>query len=141
MAFVNEFAPKEDLEKYGFTELQKSKRIPSGWDAWTIDRGQGVILMLVGRGHELETSNLLHFLLYRNGEVTYHWLSLDIDHSTRTLIWTLSRVTAPNYESEEEKQTFEARYTDLKDALHIYKARGCYESASNVYENVTFTNI
>lgn len=141
MAFVNEFASKEDLEKYGITELQKSHHVPSGWDAWTIDRERNIILMLVGQGGKDGPENRQRFLLSRNGKVTYHTLRQDIDRSNEVIRWTLSRVTEPNYSSEEEHLHFEALYADLKDALRTYKVWGCYETSYDAYETVEFTNI
>ena len=96
--------------------------------------------MLVGRGREWD-GNRLHFLLSRNGEVTYHWMDLDFDNKTRTIIWTRPTVGELNFGSEEERQYFEARCVDLKDALRTYKAGGCYETPLNAYETVVFENI
>ena len=140
MAFVNEFASKDDLERYGITELLKSGRVPEWQDAWTIDREIEMILMHVASGHELDTMNDHQFMISRNGQISYLWLVQDFDPDNRSIIWTLARFGEPEYSSEEECLRFDALYADLKDALRTYKAAGCYHTETNTYENVVFTN-
>ncbi len=140
MAFVNEFALKDDLERYGITELHKSGRVPEWQDAWTIDREREVVLMHVASGHELDTMNFHQFMISRNGQVSYFWLAQDFDSNNRSIIWTLERFREPDYISEEERLRFESLYIDLKDALRTYKGAGCYHTETNTYENVVFRN-
>ena len=51
MAFVNEYTPAEDIEKYGLEEIDK-KFVVGGTNSsqWTIDRGRDIYLRCVARG-------------------------------------------------------------------------------------------
>lgn len=137
MAFMNEYASKEDIAKYHLDELQREHHLANPALGWTVDRERGVFLMYGGYDRESPVPRY-HFMLWRQGEVTFHWLVLDWDTPTRTLSWQYSRAFAPSYRSEEERIRWMEIKSDLKDALRTYKANGIVESKYNDYENVVF---
>lgn len=141
MTFVNEFASKEDLEKYGITELQKTHHVPSGWDEWTIDRERNIVLMLVGQGSKEGPDNGMSFLLLRNGDAQFYDLTLETDLEKKVLRWSIRRWRGqePKYANDEERRYYEVLHEDLKDALRAYKGSGPYPSRYNEFEN-EFTN-
>lgn len=137
MAFVNEYASKEDIAKYRLDELQREHHMANPALGWTVDRERNVFLMYAGYDRTARAAHD-HFMLWRQGEITFHWLEFNRDPETRTISWKYLRAFAPSYRSDESRLKWMEIYSDLKDALRTYKAMGIVESKYNDYENVVF---
>jgi hypothetical protein len=124
MAFITEYASKEDIEKYHLDELQKKYHLANPGLDWTYDKEKNVFLMLSknGRGDE---SNIKIFLFFWKGEIYSYSFSMAYEKKTRTITWTMQRVGGePIFESDEVRQKYEAIYADLKNALKSYGFAG-----------------
>lgn len=138
MAFVNEYASKEDVAKYRLDEMQRKHCDANPLYNWTIDRERDVFLMYATAGSY--GGGGLQYMLSRLGKLTFHWLSFHADTETRTITWTYLRVAAPKILSEEVQREVDATYADLKAALRTYKATGALKNEYNNYETVVFVD-
>ena len=87
MAFVNEYASDEDIEKYGleaiwrrFNPNRMGPMFQNGPPAWTIDRERDAFLMIVGRGTR-EAGNLLLGVLCVKGQLARYHLFVNAETS------------------------------------------------------------
>jgi len=107
MAFVNEYASDEDIEKYGLREiwdkyhpLRKGRYFGGNRPDWTIDREQNIFLMQVGQGRG-EAGNKVKFLLWANGQHIVAWLEVvggesdDLNNGPFKRVWDLSKLEVP----------------------------------------------
>jgi hypothetical protein len=126
MAFINEFIPEEDVEKYGIEEVNK-KYIVGGTNSgqWTIDRERNIYLRCVARGRE-EFRNESTWTLYWKGElISIELHLLDAGGSRGKSGWAHWKVHGiyipPHLEGRRNDIL-----ADLKNALTAYKGGGVY---------------
>lgn len=123
MAFVNEFASQEDVEKYGLKQLCDKYRIYCGdrFD-WTIDKDRDMYLMWVGSGRE-DTVCQHDFVFYWNQtliEARFFVKGESPRNRSGWKHWSLLRLFVPE---NLESQRF-AIIEDLKQALAAYRDNG-----------------
>lgn len=133
MAFVNEFIPAEDVERFGLNEIDKHF-VVGGTNArdWTIDRERDVYLRNVanGGGNEPEIANKTTWTLYWKGDL----LTLRLDFIASTgkegepgwSHWKLMRINGssglPAHLQPEQAKILEA----ITEALVAYRGGGVY---------------
>lgn len=129
MAFVNEFIPKEDLEKYGIEEIDK-QFIVGGTHArdWTIDRERNMYLRRVARGRE-ELRNLSTWTFLWNDKLLLVELeTLKVEGQRGEHITIRQRLVSlglpPSMEVDRDTVI-----RDLKDALTAHKGSGMQSTA------------
>ncbi len=141
MAFITEYASKEDIEKYHLDELQKKYHLHNALFDWTHNEEKDVFLMLSrnGRGDE---SNVTSFLLYWKGEILFYTFSIFFEREAGTLIWKMHTFgdSKPEYKSEEDRQKWEAIHADLREALRSYGLAGSLIPDNEGFNNARFVN-
>lgn len=143
MAFVNEFVPPEDAEKYRLAEIDK-RFVVGGTHArdWTIDRERDVYLRNVahGGGAEPEIRNQTEWTLYWHGDQLVLRLDLlegrgehgELGWSHWRLVWVCGTSGLPAHLKSQRTQILDT----LKEALTVYQGAGVY---SGVYASYSVT--
>lgn len=122
MAFVNEFASEEDVEKYGLKQLCDKYLIYRSKYNWTIDKERDMYLMWIRSGRE-DYANEYDFLFYWNQTPIDVRLSVNgesIRDGKGWTHWSLLRLFIP--ENLEALRT--AIIEDLKQALTAFRDWG-----------------
>jgi len=143
MAFVNEYIPKADMEKFQIKEIDQRVGINrrTNSDSWTIDRERGIYLRCVARGRE-EFARESAWTFFWNGQLI--WVELEIldgSSSGRNAPgWSRKRVTklclmggSSNHLPADQAAQRDEILNDLREALLAYKDGGVY-SATTTYE-------
>ena len=140
MAFVNEYIPAADMEKYQIKEIDKRVSLHGRTHAkdWTIDRDRNMYLRNVKNG-TFEFSYQSAWTFFWHGELL--WVELEIlgTSSGRNVpSWGRKRVTLlcvmgagsnhlPSHLEPQKAQILK----DLEEALLAYKDGGVYASATS----------
>jgi hypothetical protein len=145
MAFVNEYASDEDIEKYGLKEIwdkyypfRKGKYFGGNRPAWTIDRERNAFLMVVARGTG-EEGNQVSFLLWWDGAHVVARMkqkggSADLEEVPFYRIWHLVKLATPSDLPISREDILDA----LKDALTVYGYWGVQEQVPNTIVKFSF---
>ncbi|MDO5611033.1 MAG: hypothetical protein Q4G62_09750 [Pseudomonadota bacterium] len=132
MAFVNEFIPAEDVEKYRLKEIDKHF-IVGGTNArdWTIDRERDIYLRNVANGREDWRNQTEWTFYWRGDELT---LRLDLmggrggrgepGWSHWKLVWLNGSYGLPEHLKAHKEEVLET----LEEALLAYKDFGVFSS-------------
>ena len=137
MAFVNEFIPDEDVEKYHLKEIDKHFHPGTRARDWTIDRERDIYLRNVdiGGGPDPEGRNELIWTFYWKGDP----LTVRLDSITGggergkpgwshwRMVWLNGSNGLPAHLKAHKGQILET----LKDALLAYKDGGVYSSCTS----------
>lgn len=135
MAFMNEFIPAGDVDKYGLKAIDE-RFIANGTNSrqWTIDRDRDIYLRNVerGGGNEPELRNRTTWTFYWHG--TPLTLRLDLltgaggrgepGWSHWKLVWVNGSNGLPEHLKAKKEQILE----NLKEALTAYKDFGVYSA-------------
>lgn len=135
MAFVNEFIPPEDVEKYHLAEIDK-RFVVGGTNArdWTIDRERDIYLRNVanGGGGDPDIRNQTTWTLYWRGDLLVLRLDLLDGHGGRGepgwSHWLLVRLRGSSGLPAHLKAQKEQILDILKEALVAYKDFGVYST-------------
>jgi hypothetical protein len=140
MAFVNEFIPPEDVEKYQLAEIDK-RFVVGGTSSrqWTIDRRRDVYLRNVARGGggDPDIRNQTEWTLYWHGDLLVLRLDLlegrgqqgEPGWSHWRLVWFCGTSGLPAHLKSQKTQILDA----LKEALTAYQGAGVYSGAYTSY--------
>jgi hypothetical protein len=144
MAFVNEYATDEDIEKYDlygiwdkFHPLRKGKYYIGQRPSFTIDREKNIFLLKVGSGGREEPSILKFLPRIDNKGVVIELekakgSSGNLHDNPFIIIWDLMK-----YDSQSDiKYSKEEILKILKEALSVYGLLGVYKQAPNM--NIEF---
>jgi hypothetical protein len=144
MAFINEFTPPEDIEKYRFAEIDEHF-VMGGTSSrqWTIDRDRDIYLrnVALGAGSEIEVRNQLKWTFYWKGyELSMRLDLLDSSGKRGGPGWAHWRLVSVwldggNGLPEPLKPHRREILADLKEGLIAYKDGGVYSSQTDF--NVT----
>lgn len=140
MAFVNEFIPPEDVEKYGLKAID-AKFVMGCTNArdWTINRERDIYLRNVanGGGPDPDSRNQTKWTFYWRG--TPLFLRLDLmgggggrgepGWSHWKLVWLNGSNGLPKHLKPHKAQILE----ELKEALTAYKDFGAYSSNTDYH--------
>ncbi|MEW8693466.1 MAG: hypothetical protein AB2535_20725 [Candidatus Thiodiazotropha endolucinida] len=146
MAFVNEFASDEDIEKYDlngiwdqYHPLRKGKYYLGQRPWFTIDRDQNIFFMVLGSGRE-EQCNRKKILLWIDGYQVVVEIELAKGSSPNTndqpfkRIWGLIGVHPQEGVSKTQKEIINI----LKEALIVYGYFGVHHQVSNTIVKFNF---
>ena len=138
MAFVNEYASDEDIEKYKLNKIwdryfihEKGKYFRGSKPSFTIDREKEIFLMVLGGG-AVEAGYQYKFLLCINGIELLAYVnklggSADLSESPYRIVWSLVKVDKPSEIGISESDIFEI----IKEALIVYGYRGAKKQLPN----------
>jgi hypothetical protein len=146
MAFVNEYASDEDVEKYGLKEIWDKYHTHSKGDyfsgykpTFTIDRERNIFLLALGQASGAD-GNRTMFLMWWSGNEIRVDLELTAGSSRKTneqpffRVWELAYIRVP--------QGFEAPETEvieiLKEAVQSYGYRGMAKQIPNTIVKFSF---
>jgi hypothetical protein len=132
MAFVNEYASDEDVEKYGLKEiwdkyhpLRRGDYFYGRKPEWTVNREANAFLIVLGIGHG-EEGNRIDFLLWQDGiEVKAHLELLDDSSGDLNAVpfrrvWGLTKLSFSDCSKIPKSDITET----LRQALTTYGYRG-----------------
>jgi hypothetical protein len=132
MAFVNEYASDEDIEKYGLKEIwdryfpnRKNEWLTGGRPALTIDHDRNTFLLPIGQGSS-GSGNRTMFLLYFDGHNIRADLELTKNSSKKVSErpffrdWNLAYLNLPGNIEHRREEIVDV----LKDAVVSYGYRG-----------------
>lgn len=130
MAFVNEYIPEADIEKYGIKEINK-KFVVGGTNArdWTVDRVRDMYLRNVANGRE-EFRHQSTWTFYWHGELMR--VDLDIVEAggkRGEACWSHKKIRGIQIPQHLEDRRSEI-LSDLKEALTAYKDGGVFATAT-----------
>lgn len=137
MAFVNEYIPKEDFEKYNFDEL--NKRPSKGGDFsrdWTIDREADVWLrkFYTESDHTDPTGGYTGIsawdFFWKGTLITLEVMMLEVGGNRRQHCWSRKRLQKINIPSELENKRPKI-LKDLEAAFLAYKDGGVLASSTS----------
>ncbi|AWV07558.1 hypothetical protein [Marilutibacter maris] len=137
MAFVNEFIPEADVEKYGLKEIDQHFII-GGTNArdWTIDRERDIYLRNVANGREEFRSQTEWTFYWHGAELTLRLYLLEGKGGRGEAGWShwkLAMLNGTNGLPEHLKAQKAQILRDLKDALIAYRGAGVYSAAYSDY--------
>ena len=140
MAFVNEYIPAADMEKYQIKEIDQ--RVPihgrTHSDSWTIDRDRNMYIRNVKNG-TYEFSYQSAWTFFWHDELLWVELEiLDTSHGQNVPGWGKKRITMlrlmdgdsshlPDRLEPQKAQILK----DLEEALLAYKSGGVYSTATS----------
>lgn len=130
MAFVNEYIPEADIEKYGIKEINK-RFVVGGTNArdWTIDRERGMYLRNVANGRE-EFRHQSTWTFYWHGELLIVKLDMVKAGGKRgEACWAHKKIRGIELPQQLEGKRAEI-LNDLKEALTAYKDGGVFATAT-----------
>ena len=146
MAFVNEYASDEDIEKYDlngiwdkYHPLRKGRYYLGNRPDWTIDRDQNVFLMAIEQGRQ-EHGNRTTFLLWWDGAHIVANLDLikgssgNFDEVPFRIVWALVSMKEPEGFTGRREETVSV----LKEALTIYGYWGAQKQIPNTVVEFDF---
>jgi hypothetical protein len=141
MAFINEFVPAEDIEKYDLNGIwdkyhpaSKGKYYLGFPPAWTIDRDRNVFLLSIPElARDREEASVHQYLLWWHGaHVTFEITSLPgssamLSDSPFKKIWKLVSLYLPEGFDVPREEVIGV----LKEALTAYGYRGIHRQIPN----------
>jgi hypothetical protein len=146
MAFVNEYVPEADIEKYDlkgiwdeFHPLRKGQYFKGNRPNWTMDRESEVFLMSIGIGRG-EHGNRTKFLFWWRGANVVADLDLvegssgDLNASPFMRVWDLVRLELPSQLKGDEVVIRKK----LKEALRAYGYWGIRSQRPNTVVEFKF---
>jgi hypothetical protein len=130
MAFVNEYIPAEDFDKYGLAEID-SKFLATGVKSrtWTIDRDREIYLRHVAAGRD-ELSGVSTWNLYWKGNLLW-FKQQGLAHrgSPGTPCWAHIKVS--KFDIPEPLRIHRDEiYQDLRDAFMAYRDGGVFATST-----------
>ena len=150
MAFVNEYIPEEDIEKYGIEEI--NRRCLKGYykggegEFWCVDRKRDLYLRWISHGREERQDYYKYHFFWHDHlfQVDLIKLSVTVQGSKRHLLWGLEKIGVPSWGvhiKDDESIQNSAAYkclqedrkeivTDLKEALKVHGIMGILLNAS-----------
>ena len=146
MAFVNEYASDEDVEKYGLKEiwdkyhpLRRGDYFYGRKPEWTVDKEENAFLTVLRIGHG-EYGNHIDFLLWKDGLEVRAGLEL-LDDSSGNLnavpfrrVWGLTNLKCENCSNFSESEIIKI----LREALTAYGYRGVRNQRPNTIVEFKF---
>lgn len=127
MAFVNEYIPEADSEKYGIKEI--NKRFLSTGTSWTIDRERDIYLRNVAHGRE-EFRHQSTWTFYWHGELLVVKLDMVKAGGKRgEACWAHKKIRGIELPQHLEGKRAEI-LNDLREALTAYKDGGVFATAT-----------
>ncbi|MCG8066907.1 MAG: hypothetical protein JAY84_03525 [Candidatus Thiodiazotropha taylori] len=139
MAFVNDYATDEEIEKYDlygiwdrFHPLRKGKYYIGQRPNFTIDREKNIFLLKVGSGGR-ENSSILKFLLWIDHKDVVIDLekakgsSENVQDNPYIIIWDIVKY----YAQSDIQYSKDEILLLLKDALNVYGLLGVYRQVPN----------
>ena len=138
MAFVNEFIPPEDVEKYGIKAIDE-KFVVGRTRArdWTIDRDRDIYLrnVAMGAGADPDFRNQTTWTFYWHGDLLYLRLDLLEGRGERGgpgwSHWKLIRINGSNGLPAHLKSDGAEILEDLTEAMNAYRDFGVYSSSTD----------
>lgn len=134
MAFINEFIPEADVEKYGIKEINFHFNKSSFKPGWTIDRERDIYLRKLLQGRD-EFSNQQSYHLYWKGTLIYLNVAIQgkkSDESTGEFDYKLLEIEIPDAITSNRDEILR----DLKAALTESSGGGVYRTIASC--NATF---
>lgn len=130
MAFIVEYVPEADIEKYGLRALNEKAWQGDGGYQWVIDRERDIYLRYMGRGDREEEPYRVNFDFYWKGTVL--WIAFEkrvhevpgVKCETNWEFWGWQ--IPPELMPERE-----AILAALKEALVAYKDNGMFAGDTN----------
>jgi hypothetical protein len=163
MAFVNEYIPKEDFEKYGIHEIDRQAPARSNNRRdWTIDRERDIYLRQVSTGSfDDEETHISWWTFYWKGTLLWFRreplgtsvMGADGMRHASSRIYFLNVPEAPETprqeiisimrsQKSELPESLEAQrpeiYQDLRDAFNIYGGGGVYYANTDYVHDLEF---
>ena len=141
MAFVNEYIPEEDFEKYEIREIDRQAPATIIWRRdWTIDRERDIYLRQVSRGYfDADETHISWWTFYWKG--TLLWFRLEPfgeivrgEDGLRHGSYWIKEFTLP--ESLQDQR--QAIYQDLRDAFNIYGGGGVLSASTDYVYDLEF---
>lgn len=144
MAFVNEFIPKEDFEKFGLKKIDNSLPPPGipalsvSSEQWTVDRVRDMYLRQVTSGRFLEDSHLHGWTLYWRGHLLWFLregiASKGVPQGPR---WEHSRISKLKL-PEPLVAMREDILADLREAFLVRAGGGVFSTATEFSQQIDF---
>jgi hypothetical protein len=138
MAFVNEYIPEADLEKYGIEEID-GKFLATGTKSrtWTVDRDRNIYLRCVAQGRD-ELSRISTWTFYWKGELLWFKREgIGVEKKSDGLRHAHSRITDFTLPERLEPHRQEI-YQDLRDAFHTYGGGGVFSTSTDYVHDLEF---
>lgn len=130
MAFVNEYIPEADFEKYGLKEID-AKFLATGVKSrdWTIDRKRNIYMRQVTTYRE-DMENVTKWNFFWNGELLWFEKKvLEASGGRRAPVWAHIKIRNFNIPSQLEMYR-EKIYQDLREALLVYRDGGVFDTST-----------
>jgi hypothetical protein len=144
MAFVNEYIPEEDYEKYGLDELDRSispPAIPGGHvysRDWTIDRKRNIYLREFSSENDPYETPCTGWTFFWKGELLWFvkwWISGGGEKNGPQ--WEKSKIThlvIPDHLLAHQTEIC----NDIHEAFQVYAGGGVFSSATEYREEIHF---
>ena len=130
MAFLNEYIPAEDVDKYGLAE-KDDRFLATGVKSrtWTVDRNRDIYLRRVATGRD-ELSGVTTWSLYWKGDLLwFQRQGVAYRGKPGGPCWSHTRVTKFVIPSHLESNREEI-YQDLRDAFMTYRDGGVFATST-----------
>ena len=136
MAFVNEYIPESDYEKYQLNEIDGRYGTAGIFRDWTIDRRRNIYLKKVNVGRD-EISNFSKWTFYWKGNLLLlKREALGVKEGSHGLRHVCSRI---NIEIPGDLEIHRKEIQkDLVDAFNAYGGGGVYSTLTNYVHNIEF---
>lgn len=123
MAFVNEYIPEADIEKYRIKEIDEKFFKGHYKSHWTVDRERDIYLRYMCNERE-EHSNRHTYYFYWKGTPILVTVDKEADDANGEIYWhyKLWRMDIPGLVRPNKTEIV----ADLKEAFRAYKVRGVY---------------
>ncbi len=128
MAFVNEYIPPEDVEKYHIKEIDKQFFKGHYKPDWTIDRERDIWLRYMTKDHE-DFANHWTFALYWKGRLLSIELELSGGGKNRGEQWRNYKIVRLGLGSALKAHETEIK-ADLKEALVAFRDAGVHSTST-----------
>lgn len=142
MAFVNEYIPEADVEKYGLAEIDNSNFGGTRTKSrdWTIDRERNIYLRRVGgQDRENLADNTDSWNFFWKGDLLWFrrkgFPSEKKPDGLRHAFSYIRDLTIPTH-LESQRQEI---YQDLRDAFRTYGGGGVFSTSTDYVHNLEFT--
>jgi len=138
MGFVNEYVPKEDIEKYGLEEISKRYHSSSVQPDWTIHREQNIYLRRMRAGREEFCNEIIYTLFWKGFLLDVRITVLDVGGERGGSGWAkyrLDRLELP----EKLRQDREEIIQDLEESLVAQKGSGVYSTFTDFTATFEFS--
>ena len=146
MAFVNEYATDEDIEKYDLNRIwdqyhpaRKGKYYLGQRPWFTIDREKNILVMMVGGGGREDAGRVKILLLIKGCHVVVelesaNGSSLSFKDNPFKIVWDLISVHSQQDLNVPQKEVLKI----LKEALSVYGYFGVHEQIPNTIVEFNF---